>query len=470
LKTAWDVFDAFLMLPWFHRVWIIQEAVLSEHIIIFTDKSSLQWKALIDACNVITRARLQFESHVSNVLMLETSRTSTRAAIAEAMRRPLGEDSRCVRDMSIANYFIKLQMRSRGCGATDPRDQVFALIGIAKGHGGWLPTVDYSMALAEVYTRSIWAWYKVQEKNPIRFLSCVNGSYDADDLPTWVPDWRRPWNIEPIGISADSWSPDSSFCKHLRSITFPDMGLPRLTMPLRLKVRGIRLLEIEHVEVIKAPSTWRDLRHSQLINRFPEPYPTTCMTYKDAFGSVVECRQDSSMTRSGSEGFWSHQQRRNLHTRLRPLFPKDAMYFRGTHFPFVAKYHNGPGSAPSIYVKASQFVRDSNEPRYTQAQLYETIHMSLRSEGSIVEDGYAKSRVWFITKDGFMGLTIFCAEPGDVVVHMFGANTPHVLRKKRVDGGRTIWGYVGEAYVLGLMHGEAEHDLPEDQIEDFEME
>ena len=471
LSHTWDYFAAFLTLPWFHRVWIIQEAVVSDTIVIFAGKTTMQWDTLIDACRVIDRAKLQLESHVANVLLLELARASIRVARADSITNTMTEDAFSGVLPSLANHFIILQIRCRGFGATDPRDLVFALVGIANGHQQLLPKVDYSMSLAEVYTRTAWAWFKAQESNSVRFLSVVNGSHDVKDLPTWVPDWRQRWNSDPIGLRFHQWSPDSSPYKHLRNIVFPDMNLPRFSMPLRLTVRGIRLLTIDHVEAIKEPLKWSQLRHSQLINKLPEPYPTTYMTYRNAFQSVVQpTENDFAVTGPRSESFWSYRLRGTSRPRIRPIFRRDAMYFQGDNLPFIARYHDGPGSKPSIYIKEAQPGRGPNEPRYTQSQLYDTLHDILRKPGCFVEDGYARSRVWFVTKDGFMGLTFLCAKPGDIVVHLFGANTPHVLREKKIEGGKKVWGYIGETYVLGLMHGEAEDGFPETEVEDFVIE
>ena len=63
---------------------------------------------------------------------------------------------------------------------------------------------------------------------------------------------------------------------------------------------------------------------------------------------------------------------------------------------------------------------------------------------------WCKDRRFFVTAAGYMGLGPRCMQPEDIVVVLRGGLSPFVLRKK-ADG---YW-LIGEAYVQGIMHGEA---------------
>jgi len=76
------------------------------------------------------------------------------------------------------------------------------------------------------------------------------------------------------------------------------------------------------------------------------------------------------------------------------------------------------------------------------------------------------NRVFFITKDGLMGLGPRHTRPGDEVVVLSGSQIPFILRNRRIstvqfDLGigslRLIWQYrvLGDCYVHGIMNGEA---------------
>ena len=60
------------------------------------------------------------------------------------------------------------------------------------------------------------------------------------------------------------------------------------------------------------------------------------------------------------------------------------------------------------------------------------------------------------TRDGRFGFTCTGARPDDVVCVFNNSVSPFVVRKVDVVDGRTRWKFVGDAYVSGLMYGEAD--------------
>jgi hypothetical protein len=56
--------------------------------------------------------------------------------------------------------------------------------------------------------------------------------------------------------------------------------------------------------------------------------------------------------------------------------------------------------------------------------------------------------------DGSYGMGPQCMQPGDIVVVLYGGNTPYVLRPKGED-----YLFMGEAYVDELMHGKLVHEV-----------
>jgi hypothetical protein len=64
----------------------------------------------------------------------------------------------------------------------------------------------------------------------------------------------------------------------------------------------------------------------------------------------------------------------------------------------------------------------------------------------------------FWTKRSRFGFTPRGAKPSDSVCVFDGADIPHVLRKVNTSGkGKERWRFVGEAFVDGLMYGEADN-------------
>jgi hypothetical protein len=74
------------------------------------------------------------------------------------------------------------------------------------------------------------------------------------------------------------------------------------------------------------------------------------------------------------------------------------------------------------------------------------------------EDGrdshYWKGRVFFTTKEGYIGLASDCASPGDQVCVLLGCQVPLILRPIG-SPGQYQYQVAGESFVQGLMDGEA---------------
>lgn len=68
-------------------------------------------------------------------------------------------------------------------------------------------------------------------------------------------------------------------------------------------------------------------------------------------------------------------------------------------------------------------------------------------------------RVMFVTEKGYLGLGPARTEVADKVSLIAGAHVPFVLRE-----GASGWILVGEAYVHGIMYGEACRGLSFQQI------
>ena len=92
--------------------------------------------------------------------------------------------------------------------ATDPRDKVYALIGLLSPEDKSNVLVDYSESVASVYNRTAIAI--MRRERSLRALSAVqpvdpeqcrlNGP-QLDEMPSWVPDWSRDMTLVSLGLS-----------------------------------------------------------------------------------------------------------------------------------------------------------------------------------------------------------------------------------------------------------------------------
>lgn len=77
---------------------------------------------------------------------------------------------------------------------------------------------------------------------------------------------------------------------------------------------------------------------------------------------------------------------------------------------------------------------------------------------------YLKDRQLFKTQTGRLGFTLPDVEVGDLVCVLNGSWTPHAIRRAN-NGNRSMYTFIGDAYVHGLMYGEVdEMDLEAENL------
>lgn len=84
----------------------------------------------------------------------------------------------------------RLLQRCTYFGSTDPRDKVFALLGLATDDSAWAILPDYEASPCQVYTLT--ATYLLKKsKDPLEVLryAGIGLRRGLHDLSSWVPDW-----------------------------------------------------------------------------------------------------------------------------------------------------------------------------------------------------------------------------------------------------------------------------------------
>jgi len=71
-----------------------------------------------------------------------------------------------------------------------------------------------------------------------------------------------------------------------------------------------------------------------------------------------------------------------------------------------------------------------------------------------------EGRSFLFTRKGYYSLGPYIAKPGDICCVLFGATVPFILRKA---DGASHYKLVGEAYIHGLMRGEAVNNIRKDE-------
>jgi hypothetical protein len=169
--------------PWFKRVWILQELVLSQDPWIQCGTSATRWTCLYSHVSDISLKRLlkPEERIVNSMGRLHRQYRSPELAKNETPR--------------FAERLYDLLKSRKGFGVTDPRDMLFANLGLVGPANErekkllHLIMVDYQKNEAKVY--SDLARYFLESFDDFRIFALLdpNEKRCESEAPSWAPDW-----------------------------------------------------------------------------------------------------------------------------------------------------------------------------------------------------------------------------------------------------------------------------------------
>lgn len=173
----WDALSQWMDLPWFTRVWTLQEFLIPDRLEFHYGEeriSKLNWTTAIGAIyEYQSVGRLQQKAYgnqwARNRLLEYTS-----------------DDIRLVALMAYVGYYK----------AKDPRDKIYAMLGLCADVDRLIVgPPDYSRPVDEIYTGLARKFITIHDSlDLICFSALFNDSSDVEDqdiaLPSWAPDWR----------------------------------------------------------------------------------------------------------------------------------------------------------------------------------------------------------------------------------------------------------------------------------------
>ena len=307
--------------------------------------------------------------------------------------------------------------RGRKCG--DPRDKVFAILGICKDLREGDIVVDYSFSIARVYSEV--ARFIFERGQNLRLLSaCQAYGKNVNDLPSWVPDWSIDARFRPMGTIA-SWETDAvqKYIYHASG----SAPAPRVEISGDLKALKAQGLVVGRISVLGThiENDGDTIETPESQNRMFWLFKTWWPLAKSHLPKITvdgERRIDA---------FW-----RTIIMDMNSLdySQKARQEEEGAQFMLWMAEWN-----PSIF-------EPEDLDGYGNVQQYVNYLASFQQA--------TRNRRFFITEAGRMGLGPRLVEPGDFVCVLLGSQVPFVLR-----AGDELYEIVGECYCHGVMEGEA---------------
>ncbi|KAK8157784.1 heterokaryon incompatibility protein-domain-containing protein [Phyllosticta citrichinensis] len=399
-SKAWQALAAVLRRPWFMRMWVIQEVVLSSQIEVVCGRSVFSWEEM---------------GRIVGYLDCEEYRSTTgnSSTVAELPFTRINRMKEQHGNEEMPDLF-DLLMRCRRQTSSDPRDKIFALLELGQHE----MDPDYSKTTRDVYTD--FASFVVRDAQRTRsccdhalgdpyYMGCWSIN-QGQELPTWVPDWSVNLKLQPFDFGGCQEQISHAYAlgelrvRHDASLSLPGRIYDTIKAAgsLQLDFRNVPDPKVERALIARWFSECESIAAENHL-----PYPT-----------------------SGKPS----------HTILMKILDKNGVIVENVSQPQLPYEQSDKLSRPSsthgYHPRSSGNLIDdlANPPWILPESHYES------------KMGVAVGRVLFATTCGWMGLAPFGTREGDVIFVMLGCNIPFVLRPAK--GGFAL---IGECYTYGIM-------------------
>lgn len=406
--APWIALGRLFRRAWWFRVWIIQEATCHNGTVFYCGTITISWDDFKNACSVLMDAGS--ETIAKYVLGYEGFGRFIRLIAFHAQRHNLKDQL----------DFLTVLSNFRTAEATNPRDKVYAGVGLMKPSIQKRIVVNYDNTIVKVYTDA--ASVFVDATNTLDILAHCEVDTGMSGLPTWVPDWNIWTGIEILTHRFAEKLPGEEGCDEIygplyqcarKSRAHAEFPPNKSTMILTGSIFD-RLVSVSspHVDLDDAPDalpdqSWRLFATSH----FQDP---TYLT-----GEPTD-------------------------TAIRRTFVADKM----CGLLGIAKKRGFAVVWPEHRAQEPQDIRSHIETSLSVATF---------------------QRAFAVTEHGYMGLVSKTACAGDVVCLLEGGQTPFIMRcnsPHREQDQDAFFSMVGETYIHGIMDGES---WPPDKTRSFSI-
>ncbi|POS79532.1 ankyrin and HET domain-containing protein [Diaporthe helianthi] len=456
--------NALMRREWWSRIWVVQEAMLSPKPVVRCGSASFPIEAFVHLddirrgwvrpeerylANAEGRTRFLIQANIFQHILTDYPETKLTAGTGVT---PLAEYAR------LCDRF----------NATDPRDKIYGLLGLAMPSDVQFLAPDYSQSVASIYTRAtarfiiqyqelLWLQFDNDNKNP------------KHDLPSWCPDyssepgWPQRGYTTITAVRGDPYSASGSSCWGVNKLPmngiFPTSSWGELHLP------GLDLDAVEYV----GP------------NPFMEPYTGHVLAER-----MENIRARNSQTRDNVL-LWEKVVKDKWQ---RDGFPYDAMdrydafwmalmWDRDWEMRKVTSGHRQYFDAwlARADVDASYAMENSSSAGMDDVEVRRTFVKPFTD--CCISRCHGRSFV--ITRKGYVGVTPFKTRVGDKITVLQGGTVPFVLRARtgvvpengsvvtagNVGSAKVRCEFVGEAFVLGIMEGQAVAEARQEDVKTF---
>ena len=440
----WNAVDAFFCRAWFGRAWIFQEAVLGRDLHVVCHYDIIPWDDIVHTSVFLNVSG--WDTLIGRETNPQARNFTYGAGYISRSRDAVRENCGCgfLSEMATLDYFLE---RGRSLfRATDPRDMVYAVLGCSH------PTIrdqiipNYRKGVVDVYVEATWALLRCA--GTLRVLTAVEDASrrEIQGLPSWVPDYSVASYPTPLqGLFQDGDGAYRASARLTQNLKIPNLksrvlhctgmlydsvvdigetheelffgrsnktSLDCILIPLALAIEG----EKNAIEIF-----WRTLVGNTYDGFYPAPE-----TVEDDFRAWVSWKVSSLLHEGKSKQacFETLQCLDNL-----SKIDEDQLL----------------PSVEAIYDCPVKHIGWDLDPDATPEEFPGALRFD--HESCMIMTGRRLIR----TRNGLLGAGPLSMRLGDEIWIVPGVNVPLILRKVADDR----YNLVGEAYVHGIMRGEA---------------
>ncbi|KAI0481811.1 heterokaryon incompatibility protein-domain-containing protein [Xylaria cf. heliscus] len=433
--------------PWFERMWVVQEAICAKAAVVVCGQHTLDFKTLMSAVEYGRRSGLfYFYRQRSMVLPVHVGPSPTQISAAMAMYmltvQPSSEDD-----------LLSFLRRFHGSKSADPRDKLFALYGISSLDG--MGALDQDFKAMEIHpdyrteprTLFIKTAKGILERTQNLDMLLIPRMRSPDDnrvkdLPSWVPDWSAmDTDTEVLCYTSPAHYSASGDSKSAAQFGGADQSLLTLSGYV-----------IDHVVEIGT----RSMKSSVSIFNSPD-------SSKSATGAVVLlCIWLYEWTRWGLS---SRNAKKVTYINGEDMVDacwamimafrdqQTTWYLDGVHSQYVRTGRFRNWLAKELDRRPG--LRNPRFPFLYPTVLFATLYARGFRRFSQYDDQIIRKMSSIRTSRGFMGLAPVTVQPGDLIILCKGGKKPLIVRPSYNEPDSQRFTFVGDAYLHGMMKGEA---------------
>jgi len=410
--------------PWFSRVWIIQEVSFAANAVAYCGDWSMPWDSLVEAVLLVIELGVNTfygEDDHNNNLFLQWTREKVISGVQQRL--------------------LTLLLRHRQAEATDPKDKIYALCGLA--YDSDIIGLDYQTSTETVYTHTATSLLVHDQNLDVLSAAHLHDNGDLKDLPSWVPDWSiGNEGIIPLLLEHAHWNEEIPWQVSESAKSSPvfqnDGKILGITGLLADEIIAcgptLEIQESHGFGIIKVLKEWHKESENLAIfyawekvasARSGESY-ITGETTLDAYWQTI------------SAGRWpvigGFEAGKNAFT----LFDDWGTFRRWLNKLYLDQlsldYRNWPFKVLSFI---TDFIAGLYPLKKSRGIIFQAMMVTSRG------------RKMVRTRKGYIGLTSHLVRVGDQIGLFNGSKVPLIVRRKE-----PYWQLLGESYIHGMMDGE----------------